>query len=98
MRIDLSEHSCTLLREYGDKAISKESTVCFHMRRLLNLEGWDFRRIDPRRYGMTDCRVGARDRKRGVILWHERYQIEAAHKAFNEGHVSFQRINTKEDK
>ena len=93
MRVEIANTYCTLYREPGDKAISKESTVCFHMRRLLNLEGWDFRRIDPRRYGLTDCRVGARDRKRKVYLWHERYAVEQAHVAFNQGSVTFQRNN-----
>ncbi len=76
MRAELSETGATLTREPDDPAISHASTTAFHLKRLLNLQGYAFRRLDPSRYGLTACRVGMWDRAQGIILWHERYQID----------------------
>lgn len=89
MKATLTESSCTLTREPGDAALSHESTTAYHIKRLLNAQGYRFTRMNPSRHGLTDCRVGLWDKRRGIILWHERYQIEAAHKAFNAGGVRF---------
>lgn len=91
MRIELTSTGCTLYREPGDKALSHESTAGYHMRRLLNAAGYRFTRMNPSRHGLTACTVGMQDRRANIVLWHERYAIEAAHKAFNEGYVFFQR-------
>ena len=93
MKVELTGFGCTLTREPGDKRISHESTVGYHMKRLLNAAGGHkFVRMDPRKNGLTDCRVGLWDKANGIMLWHERYQIEDAAKAFNAGEVFFQRI------
>ena len=80
-----------LIREEGDKAISKESTVTHHFRRLLNERDgagvWV--RCYPNKIGLTDSRQGVRNTRSGTIYWHERYQVEAAHKAFNSGAVFY---------
>lgn len=93
MRIELTPNSCTLHREPGDRALSHESTAGYHMRRLLNAAGYHFTRMNPSRHGLTACTVGAWDRRAGIILWHERYAIEAAHQAFNRGRVTFARVS-----
>jgi hypothetical protein len=96
MKVTLGIGSCSLVREPGDKRISKESTVAFHMRNLLNKQGaGHFVRINPSRYGLNSCKVGLADHKAGIYLWHERYAVELAHQAFNEGKVFFQRVNEK---
>lgn len=91
MRVTLTAAGCTLEREKGDPALSHESTTGYYMRRLLNAQGYRFVRMNPSRYGLTSCTLGLWDRKAGIILWHERYQIEAAHKAYNAGRVTFLR-------
>lgn len=80
-------------RDSSDKAISKESTVTHNLRKLLNASGGPgcWVRFYPDRHGLTSCRQGVRNTKTGVIYWHERYQIEAAHKAFNAGEVYYLR-------
>lgn len=93
MRVELNASGCTLIREDGDKRISHESTVGYHMKRLLNARGWKFVRMNPSRHGLTGCKVGMIDRKRDVALWHERHQIENAATEFNRGSVWFQRVN-----
>jgi hypothetical protein len=91
MRIRVSNGGCSLIREQGDKAISKESTVGYYMKTLLNKAGGNFVRMNPSKHGLTSCQVGMIDRKAKVIYWHERYQIENAAKAFNHGKVFFLR-------
>jgi hypothetical protein len=60
------------------------------MRRLLNnnTEG-DWVRCWPHKIGLTGCEQGVRNKKTNVIYWHDRYALEAAHKAFNAGHVFY---------
>ena len=93
MRITRKETGIELIREPGDKAFSQESNVTYHIRRLLNIEdagGTVWARCWPHKMGLTDCHQGVRQRKqKGIIYWHERYAIEAAHKAFNAGSVWF---------
>jgi len=91
MTATLTEAGCTLTREPGDPALSHESTPAYHMKRLLNAQGYHFVRMNPSRHGLTACEVGIWDRQAGIILWHERYQVEAAHVAFNRGAVTFLR-------
>lgn len=96
MRVSLTANGCTLTREPGDKALSHESNTAFHMRRLLNDgAGMDFKRFNPSRYGLTSCKVGIRSQRLGIVLWHDRYAIEEAHKEFNAGSVFFSRIDTE---
>jgi hypothetical protein len=91
MRVNLTEFGCGLYREPGDKRISHESTVGYHMKRLLNAQGYHFVRFYPDRHGLTSCRLGLIDRKANIILWHESYQVENAAAMFNAGHVTFMR-------
>ena len=90
MRIVTNETGIVLFREHGDKALSHESSVTHHMRRLLNArDGGGWVRFWPDREGMTDCRQGVCNRRKRVYYWHERYAVEAAHKAFNAGAVDY---------
>jgi len=99
MKIKQDERGVELIREVGDKALSHESTATHHLRRQLNEAGirrWA--RFYPHRHGLTACRQGVRTTDRtgdDVVYWHERYQIEAAHKAFNAGSVFFLRANAE---
>lgn len=92
MKANLTGYGCTLIRESEDKRIAKESTVGYHMRKLLNSQGYSFVRLNPSKHGLTSCTVGMFDRKNGILLWHERYQVEDAAQAFNQGNVFFQRV------
>lgn len=93
MKIIIDPTGVTLARETGDKALSHESTVTHHIRRLLRKEtGRAFVRFYPCKEGLTACGQGVIERKSGLLYWHERYQIEAAHKAFNAGSVYFQKF------
>lgn len=92
MKVELNKSGCTLYREPGDKALSHDSTAGLHMRRLLNAQGHKFTRMNPSKYGLTGCTLGLWDRKAGIILWHERYTVEAARQAFNAGQVWFMRV------
>lgn len=93
MKATIGIGGATLHREPGDKAISHESTVGYHLKRLLNEQGHKFVRMNPSRHGLTGCKLGLIDHKAGIILWHERYAVEAAHQAFNrEGKVFLQRV------
>ena len=85
MRIEKSNNGVTLIREPGDKAISKESTVTHHLRRLLGRPEW--KRCYPNKIGLTGCEQGVQSKT--AIYWHERYAIEQAHKAFNAGSVFY---------
>lgn len=91
MRATLTQAGCTLTREPGDKRISHESTVGYHMKRTLNAQGYHFVRLNPSRHGLTACKVGLIDRKANIILWHERYAIENAATEYNLGRVYFMR-------
>lgn len=84
MRVELTTSGCTLYREPGDKRISHESTVTYHMKLKLNEQGHNFARMYPDREGLTSCRQGLKDKKAGIILWHERYAIEDAAQEFNQ--------------
>jgi hypothetical protein len=62
------------------------------MRNVLNSQGHHFAHTYPARIGLTSSRLGLRDRKADIILWHERYAIEDAAEAFNtSGSVFFLR-------
>jgi hypothetical protein len=89
MKIEQGKGGIELIREPGDKALSHESAVVHHLRRLLNQEGKGWTRCWPDRMGLTSCRQGLQNRKLGIVYWHDRYAIEAAHKAFNSGRVFF---------
>jgi len=97
MKINHVKNGIELVREPKDKALSAESNVTHHLRRLLNDVGerkWV--RFYPDKVGLTSCRQGlwTADKKGDVIAyWHERYQIEAAHKAFNSGSVFYLMAN-----
>jgi len=92
MKIKQSRNGITLIREPGDKAISHESTITHHIRRLLNEKGYrKWVRFYPDRVGLTSCRQGVRtvDGENEVAYWHANYMIEEAHKAFNKGSVFY---------
>ncbi len=78
-------------RDASDKPIRKETTVIF--RALLALNGGmryglgDWARYYPHRHGLTDSRIGVRNKRTGEVYWHERYQIEDAAQAFNAGEL-----------
>lgn len=110
MKVSLTAHGCTLTREPGDKRISHESTVVFHMRNLLNAlpapigNGADtktyntgpWRRIYPDRYGLNSCKLGLASKGNKTFLWHERYAIEDAAEEFNKsGYVFFSRVDAE---
>ena len=92
MKAELDESGCVLKREAGDPRLYHESTVAYHLKRLLNAQGFHFTRMNPSRYGLTSCRVGLQDKKAKILLWHERYQIENAATEFNHGKVFLQRV------
>ena len=94
MKIELTQAGCTLIREPGDVRISHESTVGYKMKQLLNEQGHKFVRMSPSKHGLTGCRLGLRDHKAGICLWHERYAIENAASEFNKSkRVFFQRVD-----
>jgi hypothetical protein len=93
MTVLLSASGCQISRETGDKLASKESNVAYWMKLCLNREGYNFVRINPSRYGLTSCKLGIADWKRGIVLWHERYAVENAATEFNKNHVWFTRTN-----
>ena len=93
MKAELTKSGCTLIREPGDARISHESTTAHKMKRLLNAQGYRFVRMNPSKHGLTACRVGLIDHRAGIVLWHERYQIEDAAKEFNGGGVWFMRTD-----
>lgn len=77
----------TLHKDASDANLRKESSVAFHLKKLLNADGWHFMNYRGIRNEMTGCRLALIDRKAGVILWHERYAVENAAQAFNRGKV-----------
>ena len=90
MKINIMTTGIELIREKADKALSKESDVTHHIRRLLNAENnGQWVRCWPHKIGLTACEQGVRNKKTGVIYWHDRYALEAAHKAFNSGGVFY---------
>jgi hypothetical protein len=99
MRIKETEMGITLIREPDDCAISKESTVTHHIRRLLNYQEHvgKWTRFYPDREGLTSCRQGVQNKKRKIWYWHEKHQIESASQEFNlRGRVFFLIGNSKE--
>lgn len=91
MQLTLTPTNCTLIRDKHDKRISHESTTAYHIKEILNSQGYHLVRFNPSKHGLTACTVGLIDRKAHFILWHERYAIEDAAKAFNAGKVTFER-------
>lgn len=93
MRINKTINGIELIREKGDKALSHESNVTHHIRRLLNEENnGKWVRCYPHKIGLTACEQGVRNKKTNVFYWHDRYALELAHKAFNSG-IVFYSIN-----
>ena len=90
MNFTILDGGVRLGRDKGDKALSHESTVTHHIRRMLNADGLGrWVRFYPDRVGLTACRQGVRNKKTGEMYWHANYQIEEAHKEFNEGAVYY---------
>jgi len=90
MKIQITSSGIFLIREDGDKKLYKETSVTFHMRRLLNeRDGGGWRRFNPSRYGLTSCTSGVRNITRDTWYWHGSYAIEAAHETYNDGTVFF---------
>ena len=99
MKVKMTDAGCTLTREDGDPRIAHESTTGYYMKKLLNALpiGYKFVRMNPSRHGLTSCKLGLIDHGAGIILWHERYAIEDAAKAFNGGSVFFLRVMVGEE-
>jgi len=75
-------------KDAGDAELKHESTLVIRALRELNAANpGRWRRFDPRKRGLTDCRVGLEDTWTGDLYWHERYQIENAAEQFNAGQV-----------
>ena len=103
MKIEIDNSGVTLIREPGDKSIGKESTVTHHLRRLLNErnnrrtndhKAGTWHRFYPDKVGLTGCRQGIWNGRKGVgqvAYWHERYAVENAAQEFNRGRVWFMR-------
>lgn len=92
MLATIGSGGATLHKEAGDAKLRKESSVAFHLKKLLNAQGWHFVNYRGIRNEMTGCKLGLIDRKAGVILWHERYSVEDAAQAFNRGKVFLARV------
>jgi hypothetical protein len=69
-------------RDITDKPVRKESAV---IGRALRALGSDWTRYYPNRHGLTDCRIGLRNRRSGEVYWHGNYQVEDAVAAWNKG-------------
>ena len=80
-------------RDRDDKPVRKESTVVHRIITALNAGETRGRwtRFHPYRHGLTSCRIGLRNAKRGIVYWHERYQVEDAAKEFNAGQLFLQK-------
>jgi hypothetical protein len=90
MKIEEGKGVIELIREHGDKAMSHEGEPVHCMRKILNdRDGGGWTRCWPDRMGLTSCRQGLQNKKKGIVYWHDRYAIEATHKAFNQGRVFF---------
>lgn len=79
-------------RDQGDAPIRKESTLVYYILKAFNAEAPSLRRwvrFYPNRHGLTDSRLGVRDRLRGTIYWHANYQVEDAARKWNAGSVYF---------
>jgi hypothetical protein len=76
-------------RDHADAKIRKGSTVIYRALKALNcgMVRGDWVRFYPHRHGLTDCRLGIRNRLTGEVYWHERYQIEDAAEAWNAGNL-----------
>lgn len=96
MRVELDAAGCKLIREPGDKRFYDESGAAFHMKRLLNQQGYHFKRLYPYKHGLTSCKLGLYAKKANIILWHTRYAIEDAAKEFGLGGVWFERTTYTE--
>ena len=97
MSYELAETYCAFRRDAGDSRISHESTVGYRLKLQLNRDGYNFVRLNPSKHGLTSCKVGLIDHKKGIILWHERYQIENAATEYNHGEVTFMRTPVDDD-
>lgn len=91
MKIMIWNNGIELVREPDDGELHCETDVTRHMVRLLNERDqgcWE--RCRPDRIGITGCEQGVRGKKAGgPIYWHERYAVESANAAFNEGRVFY---------
>lgn len=93
MRAILTPTTAILYREPEDPPLYKETLPFYRLKLLLNKQGYHFTRYNPSRFHLTSCQLGLRDPKIGILLWHERYQIELAHEAFNSGKLTLQRLD-----
>lgn len=75
-------------RDVGDTDLRSESALVHRALPALNAkDSGRWRRLDPSKHGLTDCKIGLEDIWTGDVYWHERYQIENAAEAFNAGQV-----------
>jgi hypothetical protein len=89
MNILFLENGLRIGKDANDKKIYKGSTVIFHALKALNngQNRRDWTRFYPHRHGLTDSRIGVCNKRKKLYYWHERYQIESAHEAYNEGEL-----------
>ena len=93
MTYELHETYCILRRDPGDPRLYHESTVGYHLKRLLNEDGqYHFVRMNPSKHGLTGCQLGLVDRKANIILLHANYAVENAATEFNHGEVTLCRV------
>ena len=83
MKIKLTIGGCTLTREDGDKRLNKESAVVTAMIKLLNAKGYNFKRSNPSKHGMTGCTSGLYDKNKNIYIWHGNYAVQFANEEFN---------------
>ncbi len=76
-------------RDKDDKPVRKESTVVFRVLQALNAGETKGRwsRFYPYRHGLTSCKIGVRNKTRGIIYWHGNYAVEDAAEALNGGQL-----------
>jgi hypothetical protein len=83
--IVFTESGVSIGRDAKDKPCRTETEVIFRVCKNVP----NAHRFNPSRYGLTDSRIGFyigfRIGTAKEIYWHERYQIESAHEAWNKG-------------
>ena len=91
MHLKVYKYAVCLVRDTSDPTIQSEDEVTRTLLRLLNeWEGSGWSLIKPSDHGLTSCTQGVYNAGRKVVYWHERYQIELATEAYNNGAIWYQ--------
>ena len=90
--ITLTKRGCTLKRNPTDPKLYSENAVTHLMKTLLIDAGVQVHRVRGPQ-GLTACTQILRleDRLMPSDVWHERYAIESASEAYNQGEVYYRR-------